>query len=304
MSEQPGTATRFATNGTVRIAYDDAGGAGLEPLLMVMGLGASRFWWPQGLLAALVRRGFHVVGYDLRDAGESTRYESIGSNPYRTLFGRRPVAYSSEDLADDAVAVMDAVGWAGAHLFGHSMGSVLAQRIALRHPARVRSITLSATQPSDASPLRLLRYLRPGMLMRMARLRFPEGPEGDVAFRLAVARAVAAPGVPFDEAEARAAIAREDAHGVVSFRDPRAQSRQTGATWHGGRLGELDVPALVLHGEADPLLRVRGAQDTARAIRGARLRTLPDVGHDLPPRVWDTVADEVRALADQAPARS
>ena len=109
------TETRFATNGEVRLAYDELVDSAGEPLLLIMGLAASRHWWPTGLCR---RRG----------------------NPY-----------SAEDLADDAIAVIDALGWDSAHLFGHSMGGAVAQRVALRHPTRVRTLTVSSSLPSDVA---------------------------------------------------------------------------------------------------------------------------------------------------------
>jgi pimeloyl-ACP methyl ester carboxylesterase len=154
--------------------------------------------------------------------------------------------------------------------------------------------------PSDAGALRLLRYLRPGMLARMSRMRFPDGHDGDVAAGLALARAVASPGYPFDEDAARARVERELATGSSGVRDNRAQSRQIGARWSGPALARLRVPALVLHGEDDQIARPAAARDTAAAIPGARLVLLPGVGHDLPAGVWDRVADEVRDLADRA----
>jgi pimeloyl-ACP methyl ester carboxylesterase len=288
---------RYARNGIVRIAYADLGGAGGDPLLLVMGLGVSRHWWPTGFVSALVEQGFHVVAYDQRDAGESTRFDDQEHvHPLAALFrGRSP--YTAEDMTDDAAAVLDAVGWASAHLFGHSMGGLLAQRIALRHPDRVRSITVSGAMPSDATGLRQLRHIRLGFVLRVSRLRFPGGREGDVAAGLALARAIASPGYPFDEAAVRAAVEREVASGI---RDARAQSRQTGATWHGGRLAELTVPALVLHGEQDPVLRPSAARATAAAIPDARLVLLPGVGHDLPRALWPRIVGEMRALADPA----
>jgi pimeloyl-ACP methyl ester carboxylesterase len=134
---------------------------------------------------------------------------------------------------------------------------------------------------------------------RLARFKFPEGRDGDIALGLAAARAIASPDYPFDEAGTRARIELDVVSGV---RDAAAQSRQAGAKWHGGRLARLRIPALVLHGAADPLLRPSAARRTAAAIDGARLVVLPGVGHDLPAAVWPRVADEVRALADRASA--
>lgn len=294
--------TRYARNGDAGIAFEELGGAGGEPLLLVMGLGVSRFWWPPGLVAELAGQGFHVAAYDQRDAGESTHFPAAGNgSPLAAALRRRSVAYTAEDMTDDAVAVLDALGWDSAHLFGHSMGGQLAQRTALRHRQRVRSITSSASLPSDTGGLAAARYVHLGLVARMARLRFPEGRDGDIALGLALARLVASPGYPFDEAEARARIERDLASGV---RDTAAQSRQVGAKWHGGRLSELRVPALVLHGERDPLLRPAAARRTAAAIDGARLVLLPGVGHDLPAAVWPQVAGEVRALADRAAVRT
>ena len=292
--------TRYAHNGGVSIAYEDLTGAGGDPLLLVMGLGVSRFWWPDGLVAELGGQGFHVVAYDQRDAGESSHLPDTGpGNPITAVLRRRPAAYTAEDMTDDAAAVLDALGWESAHLFGHSMGGQLAQRIGLRHPGRVRSITSSASLPSDVSGLAAVRYVHPGLVARFARMKFPEGRDGDIALGLALARAVASPGYPFDEAEARRRIERDAVSGV---RDAKAQSRQAGATWHGGRLAQLRVPTLVLHGDSDPLLRPSAARRTAAAIPGARLVILPGVGHDLPAAVWPQVAGEVRALADRAAA--
>ena len=302
MNEPTPGHTRYARNGAAEIAFEDLGGAGGEPLLLVMGLGVSRFWWPPGLIAELTGQGFHVAAYDQRDAGESTHFPAAGAgNPIAAALRRRSVAYTAEDMTDDAVAVLDALGWDSAHLFGHSMGGQLAQRTALRHRQRVRSITSSASLPSDTGGLAAARYVHLSLVARMARLRYPEGRDGDIELGLALARLVASPGYPFDEAEARARIERDLVSGV---RDTAAQSRQVGAKWHGGRLSELQVPALVLHGERDPLLRPAAARRTAAAIGGARLVLLPGVGHDLPAAVWPQVAGEVRALADRATVRT
>jgi pimeloyl-ACP methyl ester carboxylesterase len=291
---------RYARNGEVRIAFEDLGGAGGDPLLLIMGLAVSRFWWPRGLVDELVRRGFHVVAYDQRDAGESTHFPDAGTaSPIAAVLRRRSAAYSAEDMTDDAVAVLDALGWESAHLFGHSMGGQLAQRTALRHPGRVRSITSSASLPSDVGRLGAGRYVHLGLVARLARMKFPEGREGDIALAVAATRAIASPDYTFDDEAVRRMAERDQVSGV---RDTAAQSRQAGAKWHGGRLSQLRVPALVLHGAADPLLRPAAARRTAAAINGARLIILPGVGHYLPADVYPQIADEIRALADRAAA--
>jgi pimeloyl-ACP methyl ester carboxylesterase len=130
-------------------------------------------------------------------------------------------------------------------------------------------------------------------------LRFPEGRTGDIAASLALARLVASPGYPFDEASALAVAERDAVSGV---RDSRAQSRQIGAKWSGGRLAELRLPTLVVHGTDDQIGSPAAGRATAAAIAGARLVLLPGVGHDLPRALWTLVADEVRLVADRATA--
>jgi pimeloyl-ACP methyl ester carboxylesterase len=291
------TPTQYAHNGLVEIAYDRLAGSAGDPLLLVMGLAVSRFWWPAGLGQAFADRGFAVTRYDQRDAGQSTRMpEGRGANPFAALVRKRG-AYSSEDMTDDAVAVLDALGWERAHVFGASLGGIIAQRIALRHPDRVLSVTSAMAMPSDVSGIGGGRYVRFGLLARLARTRFPEGREGDIQLSLMLARAVASPAYPFDEDAAREWIDREADTGP---RDTKAQSRQVGAAWHGPKLRELHKPVLVLHGDRDPILRVSAAHATAKAIDGARLVILPGVGHDLPAPLWPVIAGEVRQLADQA----
>ncbi|MGC4940038.1 alpha/beta fold hydrolase [Kribbella sp. DT2] len=289
------TATEHAHNGEVAVAFDQLEGSQGEPLLLIMGLATARFWWPAGLCEAFADAGFAVARYDQRDAGESSRMpDTSTSNPFKALFGKRGDAYTSEDMADDAIAVLDALGWERAHIFGHSLGGAIAQRLTLRHPDRVLSLTSSAALPSDVSGLGVLRYLRLGLLAKLARTKFPEGREGDIAASLAVWRGIASPDYLFDEAAARAWVEAEVDSGP---RDKKAQSRQIGAQWHGPRLRELSRPLLVLHGEQDPILRVTAAHATAHAVDGARLVTFPGVGHDIPAALWPAVAHEVRELA-------
>ena len=143
---------RYAHNGDVRIAFEELGGAGGEPLLLIMGLAVSRFWWPDALIEELIGRGFHVASYDQRDAGQSTHFPDAGSaSPIAAVLRRSSPAYTAEDMTDDAVAVLNALGWDSTHLFGHSMGGQLAQRTAARTWSLASSARRSAARPSAIS---------------------------------------------------------------------------------------------------------------------------------------------------------
>jgi pimeloyl-ACP methyl ester carboxylesterase len=266
---------------------------------MIMGLGASRFWWPPGLLRCLQQHGFRPAVFDLRDAGESTHMtQAPTAGPYSAMLRRRQAAYSAEDLVDDAAAVLDALGWPAAHVLGASFGGVVAQRLALRHPRRVLTVTSFASGPSDASPRKvLLRYMRWEKQLRllplMLRLRRGDPTAGPDTLRAAATKAY-----PIEESDLREAMARDQARGISSFTDFTAQGRLTGARWHGAPLRELHKPVLIMCGDADPMLRPRASRDTAAAIPDARLVILPGLGHALPPATWPTIAQEMRTLAE------
>lgn len=290
--------TAYARNRDVEIAYDRFAPGGGTPLLLMMGLALARSWWADGLCQAFADEGFDVVRYDPRDTGASTRFGPTarrGSSAGPSGTGR--AAYTSEDVVDDAAAVLDAVGWERAVVFGHSLGGVVAQRFALRHPRRVMGLVSCDAPPSDISWRDVPRYLHLGLVAKVATRRYPEGRDGDAAASLAVARLMASPANPADEDAARDRIERGLDSGP---RDRTASGRQLRARWHGRRLRELDVPTLVLHGEDDPVIRTAAARATARRIRGAKLTILSDVGHDLPPAVWKTVAEQTRHLAEQS----
>ncbi|MEU8780437.1 alpha/beta hydrolase [Streptomyces sp. NPDC048637] len=287
---------RHAENGAVRLAFDSlTEGADGEPLLLATGLGVNRLWIPDGLCRMLAAQGFAVARYDQRDGGESTHLPPTPTrNPISALFAKREEAYTAEDMADDAVAVMNALGWRSAHLLGASLGGAVAQRVALRHPGRVRTLTSVAAVPGDTSGLRTMRYIRMRTLAKFARLSFPDTPDGAVAAGLAVSRLLASPNRPFDEPAAREAAERNADRGM---HDQQAQSRQIGAHWHGPPISAITRPTLVLHGEDDPLIKPSAGRAIASRIHNSRLVLLPRVGHEFPECAWDSVVIELRRLA-------
>jgi pimeloyl-ACP methyl ester carboxylesterase len=297
-------AVQFARNGDVQIAFVEwepsVESAELaEPLLLVAGLGGGRGAYPPGFIQALIETGFRVVSYDHRDVGASTRFTDAPTarNPFKGVLGAGAAAYSMEDMTDDAVAVLDAVGWSRAHLVGQSMGGLIAQRIALRHPDRVKSLASISAMPSDAGRLAGLRYLHLGFIRATSSLRFPDTPEGDLQTAMAVAKLCASPGYPWDEAATLEWLRQVPTDGV---RDSGAQARQMRATWHGPRLKDISAPTLILHGDRDPVVRPTAARAIAGQVAGSEVDILPGVGHDLPQPLYAALAARIRANATRA----
>ncbi|CAM5467702.1 alpha/beta hydrolase [Streptomyces spiroverticillatus] len=299
---------RWATNGPVRLAFDEwtepteqtTPTNPAEPLLLATGLGANRFWVPDGLCRLLAAHGFTVVRYDQRDGGQSTHLPPTEArNPIAALFAKRQTAYTAEDMADDAIAVLDELGWESAHLVGVSLGGAIVQRVALRHPERVRTLTTMASVPGDVAGLKALPYIRLGTLAKFARLKFPDTPEGTIAAGVEVTRLLASPQRPFDPAVTRRAVEANPDAGVY---DGEAQSRQIGAQWHGPPISGITRPLLVLHGEDDPLIKPRAAKAIASRVPGARMVPLPRVGHEVPEPSWERIVAEIRQLATRQAA--
>ncbi|WP_228003179.1 alpha/beta fold hydrolase [Nocardia australiensis] len=288
---------RWAQNGAVRLAFDEfMPELGGEPLLIATGLGANRHWLPNGFCEQLVEHGFAVARYDQRDGGESTHLPPTAvRNPITALLARRGEAYTAEDMADDAIAVLDELGWSSAHVLGVSLGGAVAQRVALRHPDRVRSLISVDAVPGDVTGLRTLRYIRLGTLAKFARVKFPDNREGAVDAGVAVMKLLSSPNGEFDEAAVRAGLELNPDSGI---HDQEAQSRQVGAQWSGPAITEITRPTLVVHGEDDPLIKPSAAHAIASRIPGSRLLLLPEVGHNLPENAWKPLAAAIRELAD------
>lgn len=288
---------KHASCGDVELAYETFGVAGNPPLVLVMGLATQMLGWPDEFCEALADSGFHVVRFDNRDIGLSTHLDEAGTPDLSPLFAGQPITtapYSLADMADDTIRLVDAIGLGRVHLVGASMGGMIAQEVALRHPERLLSLTsiMSTTSPNVGPPT---------PAASAALFIPPATTESEAAERaIAVYRVIGSPGHPLDEV-ALSARAQE------SFRranDPAGVARQLAAIHASGdrteRLRRLGVPTLVLHGEDDPLVQVDGGRATAAAVPGARLVTWPGMGHDLPRGIWPDVIGEITAHAGLA----
>jgi pimeloyl-ACP methyl ester carboxylesterase len=288
---------RMAGLGAVELAYETFGVPDDPPLVLVMGLGSQMIAWPEGFCAGLAGEGFHVVRFDNRDVGLSTHFQEAGMPDLAPLLSGGLLAdapYTLADMASDTIGLLDALGIDRAHVVGASMGGMIAQEMAIRHPARLRSLTSIFSSPSPligaATP-----EAAAALLLPPARTAEENGQR-----TLQILRIIGSPGYPLDEEQV---VAR----GEVSFRrgdDPAGVYRQLAAIHASGdrteRLGGVDVRTLVIHGEADVLVRPEGGAATAAAIRGARLVTYPGMGHDLPSGLWTSVIGEVATHAHTA----
>lgn len=285
----------------IRLCYETIGHTG-DPLLLIAGLAADKHYWRDDFCAALVQNGFHVARFDNRDSGRSTHLDGTNA-PSRRTVRRHPATapYSLADMAGDTVAVLDALGWATAHVVGHSMGAMIAQTLAIGSPARVRSLTCISTTPSPdvgrptvATMLRLARAV-PGVLSG----RPPRGPSEAGERLVRQHRIIGSPGYPVDEGWLRHLGELIYARGGfdAAARDRQAAAMLAGPDRRPG-LANLRIPAVILHGQNDRLIRPDGARATAGAIPDAKLMFLPGMGHDLPKALWPSIVQHIRTVAD------
>jgi pimeloyl-ACP methyl ester carboxylesterase len=270
---------RFASVGDLDLCHDAFGDPGHPPMLLIMGMGFQLIHWPEEFCRRLAGAGFRVVRFDNRDAGRSTH-----------LPGRR---YTLEDMADDAVGLLDALGTASAHVAGASLGGMVAQTMAIRHPGRVRSLaSLMSTTGRRGTGRTSLRVLAQAVARR------PRTPEEAIERRVRVFALIGSTGFAQDVDELRRVTA------LALERDPDARDgrrRQHRAVRAAGDRTEalrcITVPTVVIHGTADRMCSPSGGRATAAAIPGARLELVPGMGHDLPPGAWPTL---VRAITENA----
>ncbi len=281
--------------GGIRLCYERFGEESDPPMLLIMGLGTQMIAWPDEFCAQLAERGFHVVRFDNRDIGRSTRINGAPPTP-RQLLTRKiaPVLYTLSDMATDAANLLRELNLAPAHVVGASMGGMIAQMLAAEKPESVRSLVsiMSNTghrwkgQPAFS----IWRYL-----LR----RSPSDREGYIEYTTRVFEAIGSRGLPFDKVRVRDMVARSYDRG----HDPAGPGRQLGAIIASGdrtaALRNIRVPTLVIHGSKDKMVARSGGVATAKAIPNARLMTVDGMGHDLPEAAWPQL---VPAIADHAHA--
>jgi pimeloyl-ACP methyl ester carboxylesterase len=286
----------------ILIEYETFGAASDRPLLLIIGLGGQMIHWDEDLCKDLARRGHYVIRYDNRDVGRSTKFEAIGVLNIPEAIGKilngeevQP-PYTLEDMADDAVGLLDALGVQKAHICGMSMGGMIAQAIAICHPSRVLSlISIYSTTGNRELP-----QPKPEILRVLTALP-PNQKEAYVEHMLRLFKTIAGPRFGVDEGWTGRIMADSFDRSYC----PQGEARQLFAILtqkdRRAALGSLKVPTLVVHGTDDPLVPVEGGRDTAKSIPGAQLMLIEGMGHDLPhggawPQIIEAIADFTKGV--------
>ena len=275
----------------VRIEVEDTGEKDRVAVLLIPGMAMQLIVWPEAMVHQLHQAGYRVIRFDNRDIGLS---QDMAHLPAPNLLwfmlqqklGFQPQApYSIQDMANDALGVLDHLHINQAHLVGVSMGGMMGQRICLTAPERALSLT-SIMSSSGAKGL-------PGPTSEMRRVLFtpPAKPGTEVAHQHALrfVQALAGPGFSHPEGSQEQTV-RES---LKRSNRPMGAYRQMLAAMadreRAGLLARITTPTLVMHGKADPLVPYACGEDTARRIPNAKLHGIEGMGHDMPPGVVDNL---------------
>jgi pimeloyl-ACP methyl ester carboxylesterase len=289
----------------ITIAYECYGPEDRPAVLLIMGNGAQLTAWPAELIGELVKRGYRVIIYDNRDVGLSTRFDAAGVPDVQAVIEARlagkpsPLPYTLDDMAKDAVGLLDALGVKKAHVVGVSMGGMIAQLVVANHPEHTLSLTsIMSTSGNPEVPF----PARPEALAKMPPPTPGSDQEAIVANAVKMIRVLAGPVYPPDEKRVRDLVVRS----MTRSADRAGMARHNALTALGmfedrrPKLKTIKVPTVVVHGAEDPLISVEGGKDTAASIPGAELRIVPGMGHDLPIALVPRIADAITTAASGA----
>jgi len=288
---------RASVNG-IELCYETFGAPEDPALLLIMGLGGQMIWWDDELCRLLAAEGFHVIRFDNRDCGRSTVLHDAPLPKARHLRKRDPraAAYSLDDMASDAIGLLDHLGIRAAHVAGVSMGGMIAQALAIRYPQRVLSLCSISSTTGDPSVGKTKWRLYPVLFRPLPKDR---APHIDAFARMAKkigSRRKYAP----DMDQVRDLAGRSFDRGFWPEGTQRQFAAAVTAPNRTPLLRDVRVPALVVHGESDGLVGPSGGRATAEAIPGAKLVTIKHMGHDLPRQIWPQLVSEIADNAARA----
>ena len=283
----------------IQIEYDTFGDASSPTLLLIIGAGGQMVYWEFEFCESLAKRGLFVIRFDNRDAGLSTKFDEAGIPDMMAAMEGKPVnaAYSLDDMAADAVGLLNALDIQKAHICGSSMGGEIAQIISYRYPEHVLSLT--SIMSSTGNPK--LPQMKPEVLAAVFKP-VPGEREAYIEHNVNLWRTLWSPGFPFDEKRLRRVLAE----GYDRSYYPPGMIRQSLAVLKNGyrksSIASIKAPTLVIHGDGDPLMAVEGGKETAQLIPGAKLLIINGMGHDMPKEAWPKIIDAISSHTMQANA--
>ncbi len=285
---------RFATVNTgIELCYETFGDPNDETILLVMGLATQMLAWDERFCALLVERGFHVVRFDNRDVGRSTKVDAKPPTTRQIVMrDKRAAAYTLADMADDAIGLLDFLGVERAHVVGASMGGMIAQTMAIEYPERVLSLVVIMSNEGGRLKGQPALQAYPVLLGQAPRER-----EAYADYVAKLYKMIGSPGFPADREAVRERARVAYDRGVSSAGAGRQLMAVIASPRRGPGLRRLRVPTTVIHGKADKLVRISGGRAVAKAVPGSRLIEIDGMGHDLPPGVWPQLVD---AITDNA----
>jgi pimeloyl-ACP methyl ester carboxylesterase len=281
----------------ILIEYETMGKPSSPPILLIIGLGAQLIYWDEEFCKQIAEAGLYVIRYDNRDAGLSTKFDEAGVPDImgivsKMMSGQKVTPpYTIEDMAADAVGLLDALKIDKAHICGMSMGGMIAQSLAIHYPQRVLSLTsIYSTTGNPHLP-----QPKPEV-MKLLLTPPPQEREAFIRFHLNLFRTLTGPRFGFDEEWVRKLMAHEFDRAFC----PQGTARQLAAIMtqsnRKAALQGVKLPTLVIHGDADPLVSVEAGRDTANAVPGAELKIMQGMGHDLPHgEAWYQIANHIIA---------
>jgi pimeloyl-ACP methyl ester carboxylesterase len=294
---------QLSANG-IKLEYVSQGDPAKETLLLIMGLGTQLTGWPEELCETLVGYGYHVLRFDNRDIGLSERINRGRAPNIPLLAGMRmlglPVRapYTLDDMARDALGLLDGLGIEKVHLVGASMGGMIAQLFAARFPGRTHSLTSIMSTTGHPSLPRAERSATRALMLKPDN---PLDPNSVIERNVKVRKALQSRSLPKTDTEIRETAAAAVARGGY---EPDGVARQLAAILAAKErrqlLGIIDVPALVLHGDEDPLVKVECGIDTAEHLPNGELHIVRGMGHDLPTPLLPEIAERIHATAQRA----
>ena len=285
------------TNG-IQIEYETFGNPESPALLLIIGLGCQLIHWQKEFCENIANHGYHVIRYDNRDSGLSTKIDNFDMDNAMAKIGALfmnqevPVPYGIEDMANDAVGLLDFLKIDKAHICGMSMGGFIAQTVAINHPNRLLSLISIYSSPGNRKE-----FMPTQDVMEFMMTPQPSEREAFIDHGIAYLKLVSGSGVPLDEAYCRRLTG--EAYDRAFY--PTGVLRQYMAILsqkdRGNALKKRSAPALVIHGDEDPMIPLAAGKTTADALPNATLKVIKGMGHDIPTlnAYWDEIMDAMVA---------